>query len=431
MNDVALPRTDPRLRHALAFIFVTVLVDTIGFGIIIPVLPKLIVALSGKPLTEAARISGWLMVGYAAMQFIFGPVMGGLSDRFGRRPVLLASLLAFSIDYMAMAFAPTLAWLFAGRLVAGVTGASFNTAYAYIADVTPPAKRAANFGLIGLGFGLGFIIGPAAGGILADYGTRVPFLVAGGLALANAAYGWFILPESLDAEHRRPFEWRRANAFGSLMHLRTQSPAVLALATATFLMVFAQMALQSIWSFYTIQRFAWTSAEVGYSLAAVGVGAAVMQGGLLRYAVPRYGERRLIVVGSISAIAAYLIYAFASQGWMIYVGIAAGALSGFVYPSLQGLMSAAVGRSAQGELQGAVASLFSVANIAGPAVMTQLFAATSRPDAALHLPGAPFLLSALCTVAALAIFSRAAPPPSDAAHHDQQHNHEHDEAQPA
>ena len=404
--------TDPRLRHALAFIFVTVLIDTIGFGIVIPVLPKLIIALSGKTIDEAARVSGWLMVGYATMQFVFGPVMGGLSDRFGRRPVLLASLLAFSVDYFAMAFAPTLAWLFAGRLVAGITGASFNTAYAYIADVTPPEKRAANFGLIGLGFGIGFIIGPAVGGILGEYGTRLPFFVAAGLALVNAAYGWFILPESLDAEHRRGFEWRRANALGSLLHLRAQSPAVLALASATFLVVFAQMALQSTWSYYTIARFGWTAGQIGWSLAAVGISAAVMQGGLLRVAIPRFGERRLVAVGSTSAIAAYLIYAFADRGWIMYAGIAAGALSGFVYPSLQGLMSANVPRNQQGELQGAVASLFSLANIAGPAVMTQLFAVFAPADAPVHLPGAPFLLAALCTVAALAIFRRAAPAPA-------------------
>lgn len=401
---------DPRLRHALAFIFVTVLVDTIGFGIVIPVLPKLIGALTGATLTGSARISGWLMVGYAVMQFTFGPVMGGLSDRFGRRPVLLASLLAFGVDYLAMAFAPTLAWLFAGRLVAGITGASFNTAYAYIADVTPPEKRAANFGLIGLGFGFGFVIGPAIGGILGQYGTRLPFLVAAGLALANAAYGWFILPESLGVADRRPFDWRRANAVGSLLHLRAQSPVVLALAAATFLVVFAGMALQSTWTFYVIQRFGWTPAEVGYSLAAVGVSAAVMQGGLLRFAVPKYGERRLIVVGGVSAVAAYLIYAVADQGWMLYAGIAVGALSGFIYPSLQALMSAQVGRNEQGELQGAVASLFSLANILGPAIMTQLFAWSSAPGAAVHIPGAPFLLAALCVGGALAIFRAAAPP---------------------
>ena len=400
--------TDPRLRHALAFILVTVLVDTIGFGIVIPVLPKLVMTLTGKPLTAAARISGYLMVGYAAMQFVFGPVMGALSDRFGRRPVLLASLLAFSTDYFAMAFAPTIAWLFVGRLVAGVTGASFNTAYAYIADVTPPERRAANFGLVGLGFGIGFVIGPALGGVLADFGTRVPFFVAAGLALANAAYGWFILPESLRPADRRRFEWRRANAVGSLLRLRAQRPVVLALAVATFLTIFASMALQSVWTFYTIARFGWTSAEVGYSLAAVGVGAAVIQGGLLRWALPRYGEERLIVVGSISAIVAYVTYASAGSAWMIYAGIAAGSLSGFVYPSLQALMSAQSPANEQGELQGAVASLFSLANISGPAVMTALFVAGSAADARFHFPGAPFALAAICIVASLVIFALAA-----------------------
>ena len=396
-----------KINHGLAFIMVTVLIDSIGFGIVIPVLPGLIVELSGRSIEGAAQISGWLMFGYAIMQFVFGPVMGALSDRFGRRPVLLASLAAFSVDYFAMGFAPTLAWLFAGRLVAGITGASFNTAYAYIADVSPPEKRAANFGRIGVAFGLGFILGPAIGGMLATFGLRVPFYVAGGLALLNVAYGWFILPESLDAEHRRAFDWRRANPVGALLHLRAAQPVVLALASATFLWVLGHQSLQGTWNFYTIYRFGWSPAEVGYSLAGVGIGSILVQGLLMGRLVRRFGERRLVVAGTLSAVAGYLVYAFAEQGWMMYVGILIAALSGVVYPSLQGLMSNLTAKSGQGELQGAVASLFSLATIIGPLVMTQAFAYFTAPAAPLQLPGAAFVMAALLTVGALLLFARA------------------------
>lgn len=399
--------TASRTSHGLAFIMVTVLIDSIGFGIVIPVLPGLVVELSGRSIEGAAQISGWLMFGYAVMQFIFGPVMGALSDRFGRRPVLLASLAAFSIDYFAMGFAPTLAWLFAGRLVAGITGASFNTAYAYIADVSPRERRAADFGRIGVAFGLGFILGPALGGLLATYGLRVPFFVAGALALINVAYGWFILPESLDAEHRRAFEWRRANPVGALLHLRAAAPVVLALASATFLWVLGHQALQGTWSFYTIYRFGWTPAQVGTSLAAVGVGSILVQGLSMRRLVARFGERRLVVAGGLSGMAGYLVYAFAPAGWMMYVGILVAALSGVVYPSLQGLMSNLTARSGQGELQGAVASLFSLATIIGPLVMTQAFAFFTAPAAPIYLPGAAFVIAALLTLGALLLFARA------------------------
>lgn len=394
-------------RHALAFIFVTVLIDTIGLGIIIPVLPRLIMTLSNVGLSEAARLSGWLMVSYSVMQFGFGPVLGGLSDRFGRRPILLASLFAFGLDYLAMGFAPTLTWLFVGRIVAGITGASFNSAYAYIADVTPPERRTANFGLIGFAFGIGFIVGPALGGLLAGYGTRAPFFVAAGLALTNVLYGYFILPESLAVEDRRPFDWRRANVVGSLTRLRRLRPAVLILALATFAWSFAQMSLQSTWNYYTLARFGWSVKQVGWSLAAVGVSAIVAQAGLTRLLVPRFGERRLVAWGAVSGIAGYIVYASASDGWMMYAGIAVATLSGLVYPALQSLMSAEVGRDEQGELQGAVASLVSLAAIFGPLVMTQAFAFFTSPAAPLHLPGAAFVLAALLATATLVLFERA------------------------
>ena len=395
-----------KTNRALAFIFVTILIDSIGFGIVTPVFPGLIMALTGKDIAAAAPISGWLGLGYALMQFVFAPVIGALSDRFGRRPVLLASLAAFGIDYLAMAFAPTLAWLFAARLIAGITGASFGTAYAYIADVSPAERRAANFGIAGMGFGLGFIIGPAAGGLLAAYGTRVPFMAAAGLALLNVAYGYFLLPESLAVENRRPYDWRRANPVGSLMRLRRYKPVVLALASATFLWVVGFQALPVTWNYFTIARFGWNAAQVGYSLAAVGVVAVIMQGLVSRWLLPRIGERRAVVYGVCSAVAAYLIYAFAVRGWQLYVGIAVGALSGLVYQSMQALMSREVDQTEQGELQGSIASLFSLASIIGPVAMTQAFSYFASGRAPVYLPGAPFILAAVLSAAMLAVFAR-------------------------
>lgn len=394
-------------RPAFAFILLAVLIDSIGFGIVIPVLPQLIANLGHTDIEGAARISGWLMFGYAVMQFFFGPVMGGLSDRFGRRPVLLASLAAFGLDYLAMGFAPTLAWLVVARLVAGITGASFSTAYAYIADITPSEGRAAAFGRTGLAFGLGFILGPAIGGVLAEFGTRVPFFAASALALANVAYGFFVLPESLPRESRRAFDWRRANPLGSLLQLRSAQPALLVLAGAMMLWVIGHMSLQAVWSFYTIDRFGWSPAEVGYSLAVVGVSSMLVQGWLLGKLAPRYGEVRLVRAGLVSAIAGYLIYALASQGWAMYAGIVVFALSGLVYPSLQGLMSGLTARTDQGELQGAVSSLFGLAAIIGPPLMTQSFAIFAAPDAPVSIPGAPYLLAALLAAASGLVFARA------------------------
>ena len=403
----AAPALPARHSHALAFIFVTVLIDVIGFGIITPVLPRLIMSLSHVGLGDAARIGGYLMLAYSAMQFVSGPVLGGLSDKFGRRPVLLASLAAFGLDYLLTGFAPTLAWLFAGRIIAGITGASFNSAYAYIADVTPPERRTQDFGLLGFAFGAGFIIGPAVGGLLASYGTRTPFFVAAGLALVNVAYGWFMLPESLAKADRRPFDWRRANVWGSLVRLRSLRPAVLVLASATFLWSFAQMSLQSTWNYFTLAQFGWSVKQVGWSLAAVGVSAIFAQAVLIRVLVPRFGERRLVPWAAVSAIAGYIIYAGATAGWMMYAGIAVATLGGLVYPSLQSLMSAEVGRDSQGELQGAVSSLVSLAAILGPPVMTQAFAYFSGPAAPVHLPGAAFVLAAVLTTGTLVLFRRA------------------------
>ena len=394
-------------KQALAFLFVTVLIDAIGFGIVIPVLPGLIMQLTGRTLAGAAEVSGWIMFMYATTQFICGPVIGGLSDRFGRRPVLLASLLAFGIDYIAMAFAPTRVWLVLARLVAGVTGASFPTAYAYIADISPPEKRGPNFGVIGMAFGFGFILGPALGGIVAQFGDRVPFMVAAGLALTNVAYGWFVLPESLKPENRRPFDWRRANPVGALMRLKMAHPRVLVLAATVFLWTMGYQALYSTWAYFGIERFDWTPGQVGWSLAAVGLSGALVQGVLSRRLMPKYGARNIVLAGGVSAIAAYLVYAFASAGWMMYVGILVSLLQPLVFPALQGMMSSGVAASEQGELQGAVSSIQSLSSIFGPPLMTGSLAYFSGGGSAVYFPGAPFLLAAGFSVAALLVFLRA------------------------
>ena len=394
-------------RHALAFIFITVLIDTIGFGIVIPVFPKLVMEINGGDISDAARIGGWLAFAYAAMQFLSGPFMGNLSDRFGRRPVLIACLLAFAIDYVIMGFAGSLALLFVGRLIAGFTGACYASAYAYLADCTPPEKRAHHFGIVGMAFGFGFIIGPALGGLLATYGVRVPFFAAAALAFANALYGWLVLPESLPREKRRPIDLRRANPVGALVQLRRLHPSVLVLATALFVWQVGHQALQGTWSFYTIYRFGWSEAAVGLSLAAVGLAAAIVQGGVTGILIPRLGERRAVVLGMSAGTAAFVIYGLTPVGWGMYVGIAVGALAGIVYPSLNAMMSGQVEEDAQGELQGALSSLASLATIIGPPVMTQLFATFSEPGAPVHVPGVAFLLAAVLSLVALSLTLRA------------------------
>jgi DHA1 family tetracycline resistance protein-like MFS transporter len=395
------------VNRALAFIFITVLIDAIGFGVVIPVFPQLIVKLTGRDLAHAAEVSGWIAFLYASVQFLMGPVIGGLSDRFGRRPVLLASLAAFSLDYVVMAFAPTLWWLVAARVVAGITGATFPTAYAYIADVTPPEKRGANFGVIGMAFGFGFIIGPALGGFVAQFGTEVPFLVSAGLAMANFLYGLFVLPESLPPEKRRAFEWRRANPVGALLRLKSAHPVVLMLAVTVFVWTLSYQSLYSIWSYHGQLRYGWTAEQVGWSLAAVGVTGAIVQGFLGRKLIPRFGQRRIIVFGLISAVAGYTTYAMADAGWMVYLGIAVSACQGLVFPCLQGLMSAEVAPNEQGELQGAVASIQSLSAIVGPPLMTTVFARFSVADAPVYAPGAPFVVSLVFVGVTAVMFFRA------------------------
>lgn len=393
-------------RHALVFVGITVLLDIVGFGLILPVLPRLLVELTGDSVSQAAIDGGWLAFVYAAMQFVCAPILGNLSDRFGRRPVLLFAVGALGVDYLVMANAPTLAWLFLGRTIAGMAGASFTPAYAYVADVSPPEKRAQSFGLISAAFGVGFILGPALGGLLGELGTRTPFFAAAGLSLLNLVYGTLVLPESLAPEARRPFEWRRANPLGTLMQMR-KHPVVLGLLGALFVWMVAHQVMPSTWTFYTKYRFGWSEAMIGGSLAVAGIVMATSQATLMRVLVPRWGERRTALTGIAVASLGYLGYGAATAGWMMFAWQVTWLLGALVMPSTNALMSHKVDRGAQGELQGAVASLFSLSSIVGPPLMTQLFGRFSASDAALHVPGAAFFASTLLAWIAFTLYYRA------------------------
>jgi len=394
-------------RGALLFIFILVLVDSIGFGIILPVLPRLIMQLTGAGIDRAARYGGWLSFVYALMQFFCAPVLGNLSDRFGRRTVLLFAVCALGVDYLIMGLAATIGWLFLGRLVAGTAGASFTPAYAFVADITAPERRAQNFGLMSAAFGIGFILGPAIGGVLGSFGPRAPFFAAGTLALANFAFGWFALPESLPPARRRPFHWARANPLGTLTQMR-RYPVVLLTLAALLLWQIAHQVLPGTWAFYTIAKFHWTSAQVGASLAFVGLLMALAQGVFTRVLIPWLGgERRAAIVGMAAALLAYIGYALATQGWMMYVVGLTTFFFALTYPSMNALASQQIPGNAQGELQGAVASLYSLSAIIGPPLMTQIFSRFSDPTGKVYVPGAAFLAAAALTVGCALLFLRA------------------------
>lgn len=387
-------------NRQLIFIFITILIDVIGLGIIIPVIPKLIQELSGEGLSEASRYGGWLMFSYAIMQFLFSPILGGLSDKFGRRPVLLISLFGLGIDYLFMAWAPSMTWLFLGRIIAGISGASFTTATAYIADISEPEKRAQNFGLVGAAFGLGFIIGPVVGGISAQWGSRIPFIAASVLTLMNFLYGYFFIPESLDSNNRRNFEWKRANPVSSLLNLK-RYPAVSSLAACLMLIYIASHAVQSNWSYYTMLKFSWNEAMVGYSLGFVGVLVSLVQGGLIRIVIPKIGQVKSIYAGLAFYAIGLLLFAFASSSWMMYAFLIPYCLGGLAGPALQGFISNHVPANEQGELQGALTSLISVTSIIGPVLMNGLFAYFTSAETPYYFPGAPFILASMMIVVSI------------------------------
>ena len=393
---------------AIIFIFITIVIDVLGIGIIIPVLPKILLELTGKGLSEASQYSGYLMASYAIMQFIFSPIIGGLSDKFGRRPVILVALFGFFLDYMILVYAPTIGWLFVGRILAGITGASFTTATAYIADISNDENRSKNFGMVGAAFGLGFILVPPIGGLLGDIGTRVPFMFAAGLSLVNALYGYFILPESLSKENRREFSWKRANPVGSLKNLG-RYPALLGLVGALFCLQIAGQTHPSTWSYFTMKEFGWNLKQVGWSLAFVGLIVAIVQGGLNRIINPKIGDRNSVIIGLLFYGMGFMLFSIATTGWMMYIYMIPFGLGGIAGPSLQSLITKQVAPNEQGELQGGITSLQSVTTIIGPLIASNLFSYYSDGQDHFQFPGAAFFMAGLLTFLALGIALRSFP----------------------
>lgn len=396
----------PRQRAALAFIFVTVTLDMLAFGIIIPVLPHLIVQLIGGSIAKAAVWTGAFGALFMLIQFVFSPVQGALSDRFGRRTVILISSFGLGVDFVVMALAPVLWLLFVGRAVSGACAASFSTANAYIADIVPRDKRAAAFGTLGAAFGIGFIVGPALGGFLGHLSIRLPFWVAAGLSLINFCYGYFVLPESLPKERRSArFDWRHANPFGALVLLR-RYPQVFGMAAVFFLINLAQFSLNSTYVLYTDYRYGWGPQAVGYTLGLVGLCSGLVQAVLVRRLMPSLGERRLILTGLALCIAGYLLFGLAPVAWMFILGIPFLSLGGLSGPPAQAMMSHQVDSHEQGRLQGALTSLASLAGIFGPALFANLFALFISDRAPVHVPGAAFVLAAALLLAAALIAAR-------------------------
>jgi DHA1 family tetracycline resistance protein-like MFS transporter len=395
-------------RAAFAFIFITVTLDMLALGIIVPVLPKLIVAFEGGDVAHAARIVGVFGFAWAAMQFIASPVTGAVSDRFGRRQLVLLSNFGLGLDYLVMAMAPSVPWLFAGRILSGITSSSYPTASAYVADVTAPEQRAAKFGMLGAAFGLGFIIGPAVGGVLGDIDLRLPFWVAGGLSLANAAYGYFILPESLPPEKRARVPWHMANPLGSLSFLRAR-PELLALGATFFLYYFAHEIYPTLFVLYGDYRYAWSARELGLTLALFGVGSTITSAFLIGPIVKRVGERNAMILGlSLSATSA-LVIALAYTGTLFFISIPIASLGGLTSPSLMAIASRQASETEQGRLQGALGSLQGIAMMIAPLMLSQIFATSIQrggPDYA----GVPFAFTALVICTALLLAVRATRP---------------------
>ncbi len=401
MTDNTAPVRDRR-RSAFTFIFIVVTLDMLSLGMILPVLPKLVENFLGGDTARAAEIFGLFGTAWALMQFFFSPILGSLSDRYGRRPVILLACFGLGLDYILMALAPNLWWLFAGRIISGITASNISTSYAYIADVTPPEKRAASFGLLGAAFGLGFILGPALGGVLGVVDPRMPFWVAAGLSLANALYGLFVLPESLPPERRMAFSWSRANPIGSLVLLRSH-PELSGLAVVEFLVNLAHAVLTSVFVLYAGYRYGWDEQTVGLTLAVVGVCAVVVQAGLIGPVVKMFGERNAMLIGLAGGIAGFLVFGLAETGTQFFIGIPILSLWGIAGAAAIGLMTRRVSASEQGQLQGANSSIQGIANLVGPYLFALTFSYFIGAGTRLHLPGAPFLLAALLLVVAAVV----------------------------
>lgn len=378
-------------QAAIGFIFITMLIDITGWGIIIPVIPKLIKELIHGDISEAAKVGGWLTFAYAIAQFIFAPLIGNLSDKFGRRPIILISLFTFFLDYLLLAFAPTITWLFIGRVISGISGASITTASAYIADISTPENRAKNFGMIGAAFGLGFVIGPVIGGLLGQYGSRIPFLATAVLCLLNFLYGYFILPESLSKDNRRTFNLKRANPIGAFLNLK-KYPNLIGLVVATFILYVASHAVQSNWSYFTMYQFNWDEKMVGISLGVVGLLVGLVQGVLMRWINPKLGNEKSIYLGLALYTISMLLFAFASQSWMMFVFLIPYCLAGIAGPAIQAVISNQVPDDEQGEMQGTLTSLVSASSIIGPPMMSTFFYFFTHNEAPFQFAGAPFIL---------------------------------------
>lgn len=394
------------MRLPVLFILITVVLDSMGIGLIMPVMPDLLREVSGGTLAQAAIWGGILSTAFAVMQFIFGPVIGNLSDRFGRRPVLLIALFVMMLDYLVMALAGSLWLLLIGRIVGGITAATHSTAGAYMADISAPEDKAANFGLIGAAFGIGFVLGPVIGGLLAEYGTRAPFYAAAILSGLNLLFGYFVLKETVTKEMQRPFRWRRANPLGAFSQM-SLTPGLRLLLVVYLLYSIAHYVYPAVWSYFTQERFGWSPQMIGLSLALYGISVAVCQGGLTRPILNRFGNRKTVVYGHVIEIAAYIVIAVLTNGFWMLALIPIAALGSVMTPALQGVMSRMVGDDQQGELQGVFASIAALAMILAPLVMTLVFAAFTSKNAPIYLPGAPFLVSALLMFAALMLFNRS------------------------
>lgn len=390
---------------AMVFILVTLLIDFTGFGIIIPVLPKLIQNLTGGDISVSADYGGYLMAAYALAQFIFSPILGGLSDKFGRRPILLISLFGLGIDYVFLSFAPSIFWLFVGRIVAGVAGASVSTALAYIADISEPSQKSRNFGLVGAVFGIGFILGPVLGALFSIFGLRVPFMIAAGLALVNWFYGYFLLPESLSEVNRRNFSWKRANPVGAFVNI-AKYPAIIGLLITMFVLYIANHSVNSNWSYYVIEKFKWDSTMIGYSLGLVGLVLALVQGVLIRFIVSQKQQKQAIYFGLLLYSMVFICFAFAANGVWIMLFILPYGLAGIGGPAMQSLISNQVAPNSQGELQGIITGLQSLAAIIGPWLISHTFVYFIGSSAPVYFPGAPFIFSAVLTLIGLTIAFR-------------------------
>ncbi|MEO9483385.1 MAG: TCR/Tet family MFS transporter [Ekhidna sp.] len=388
-------------QAALIFIFATVLIDIIGIGLIIPILPKLFEEVAGLNSSESSFIGGALIATYGVMQFFFAPILGGLSDKYGRRPLLLIALFGLGIDYLIIVFAPTLEWFFVARVIAGICGSSITVANAYIADISEPENKAKNFGMIGAAFGLGFIVGPVIGGFLGEIGTRIPFMIAAALAFLNMIYGFFVIPESLAREDRREFSWKRANPFGTFKQILNYKK-IIGLLVSMFFIYVAANATHTNWSYFTSEKFGWSPQDIGLSLSFVGIMVAIVQGGLVGPIVKKIGEMKAIYTGFIFNAFGLFMMGLVPYGWMVYLVIVPYAFGGLAGPSLQSIMTSEVPKNSQGELQGGIASIMTLTAIVGPLLMTGVFRYYTNPENEVYFPGAPFMVGT--AIAILSIF---------------------------